>query len=98
MAALLQHLVIAPFLESEMSAEKQKEREENREMLAARRKTAESEQTLMEQKVARVVRSEEAIDGLIIVRALYGQLVSRTADAGRGEPSGAPLAACYRAV
>ena len=74
--ACLQQLVISPYLRQEEERERAEARRRNRGAIRRARQEAVAQQGLMRETVHRQIDAEERANGLIIVQALYGQLVS----------------------
>uniref|UniRef100_A0A023GL89 J domain-containing protein n=1 Tax=Amblyomma triste TaxID=251400 RepID=A0A023GL89_AMBTT len=71
---ILQTFVIVPYTERQKQREAKRAREANAAKLAERRKEAEAAVALMHETYLRIKSSEEARGGLVIVKALYGNL------------------------
>ncbi|XP_047502037.1 dnaJ homolog subfamily C member 11-like isoform X1 [Penaeus chinensis] len=71
----VQKLVIQPYLRQRKQTELQKQRENNKSRLLEKRREAKAAVDLMRETVKRIVDQEEARKGLVILQALYGQLV-----------------------
>lgn len=69
-------LVIQPYLRQRKQTELQKQRENNKSRLLEKRREANAAVDLMRETVKRIVDQEEARKGLVILQALYGQLVT----------------------
>ena len=74
--ACLQQLVISPYLRQAEDRERADARRRNRGAIRRARQEAVAQQGLMRETVHRQIDAEERANGLIIVQALYGQLVS----------------------
>ncbi|XP_072035255.1 LOW QUALITY PROTEIN: dnaJ homolog subfamily C member 11-like [Amphiura filiformis] len=68
--------VIDPFLLKEKEKDIEQQKNANKETLEQRRSEAESEVRLMQEMVRRITETESSKQGLIIVQAWYGKLVS----------------------
>ncbi|XP_042863915.1 dnaJ homolog subfamily C member 11-like isoform X2 [Penaeus japonicus] len=75
----LQKLVIQPYLRQRKQTELLKQRESNKSRLLEKRREAKAAVDLMRETVKRIVDQEEARKGLVILQALYGQLVTEGA-------------------
>lgn len=73
--ACLQQLVISPYLRQE-ERERFEARLRNRGAIRRARQDAIAQQALMKETVHRRIEAEDRVSGLIVVQALYGQLVS----------------------
>lgn len=74
--ACIQQLVISPYLRQEEERERADARRRNRGAIRRARQEAVAQQGLMRETVHRQIEAEERANGLIVVQALYGQLVS----------------------
>ena len=72
----LKKLVLDPLEESRRQEAKRRQKESEAEKVAAARKEAEASLTLMEERWRRIIAEEEARDGLVITRCLYGLLAT----------------------
>jgi DnaJ family protein C protein 11 len=77
----LEQLVISPYLRQEEERERIEARHRNRGAIRRARQEAVTQQGLMRETVHRRIESEERVSGLVIVQALYGQLVASNLEA-----------------
>lgn len=76
---------VEPFMKEQHAKKVEKQKENNRAKLIEKRKEAQAAIDLMSATYARICSEEEAKKGLIIVKALYGKLVSESGDFNRSE-------------
>eukprot|EP00047_Mylnosiga_fluctuans_P005928 m.243678 g.243678 ORF g.243678 m.243678 type:complete len:558 (-) comp14285_c0_seq1:99-1772(-) len=72
----LHRFVIVPYARRQQETKKLETRRRNRALIAQRRREAFAAVQLMQETVARKIEAEEAVGGLIIEEALYGELVT----------------------
>lgn len=72
----LKRFIIDPYLQREEQREKVEKRRKNRRHLERARQEAKAAVMLMTETVGRKIAAEEAVNGLVIVQALYGQVIT----------------------
>ncbi|XP_067659298.1 dnaJ homolog subfamily C member 11-like [Haliotis asinina] len=73
---VVRNLIVNPFLRQQKEKELEKTRREHSEKLAQRKTEAEAAVELMKETVERSVEAEEKKGGLVIVKGLYGKLIT----------------------
>ncbi|XP_022905973.1 dnaJ homolog subfamily C member 11 isoform X2 [Onthophagus taurus] len=76
---------VEPFLKEQHAKQVEKQREANRSKLMQKRKEAQAAVDLMNATYTRIVEEEETKKGLVIVKALYGKLISGSGDSSSNE-------------
>ncbi|XP_067005009.1 dnaJ homolog subfamily C member 11 isoform X2 [Anabrus simplex] len=74
--AIVKKLVIDPMVRDQKERDKEKQRETNKNRMAEKKREAQAAVNLMRATFARVRSDEEAKKGLVIVKALYGRLLT----------------------
>ncbi|XP_060069298.1 dnaJ homolog subfamily C member 11-like [Ylistrum balloti] len=73
---VVKKLIVDPYLKRQEEESQEKKKEEAAEKMAAKRKEAAATVELMKEAVERSIESEERKRGLVILKALYGKLIS----------------------
>ncbi|XP_074654663.1 dnaJ homolog subfamily C member 11-like [Tubulanus polymorphus] len=73
---VVKNLLIKPFLEQQRERDLEKKRQTNSEMMAEKKREAEAARDLMKESVIRIREFEEGRKGLVIVKAVFGKLIS----------------------
>lgn len=67
---------VEPFLKNQQAKKIEKQKQDNYTKLLEKRREAEAAQELMKAAYTRIHHEEEAKKGLVIVKALYGKILS----------------------
>ncbi|XP_029651609.1 dnaJ homolog subfamily C member 11-like [Octopus sinensis] len=73
-------LIIKPYLQEQKKRDIEKKQEENSDIIHKKKMEAEAAIHLMQETVQRVIKEEDEKSGLLIVKALYGQLSEKSQD------------------
>ncbi|XP_064641840.1 dnaJ homolog subfamily C member 11-like [Lineus longissimus] len=73
---IIKKLIITPILDQEKERDIERKKEMNAEIIRERRKEAEAARELMKETTDRIRTTEEQKKGLVVVKAIYGKLVS----------------------
>ncbi|XP_013405783.1 dnaJ homolog subfamily C member 11-like [Lingula anatina] len=73
---VVKKLIVDPFVQKEKEEDTDKKKEKYADLIAEKRRQAQSAVELMKETVERIREEEERKGGLIIVRAVYGKIIS----------------------
>ncbi|KAI4464843.1 dnaj subfamily c member 11 [Holotrichia oblita] len=76
---------VEPFLKEQRAKEVEKQKQTNKTKLLQKKKEAQAAIELMNATYTRIIEEEEAKKGLIIVKALYGKIISASGDTQSGD-------------